>query len=97
MIRTIKSFMSTDTLIMVYKAYFHSLMSYGLIFWGNSSFRTKIFCLQKKVIRIIAIIHVFMQRLFKKTKTTSSPISIFIIYTNVCRSKYGSVKDSICR
>jgi len=31
-IRTIKSFMSTVTLITVYHAYFHLLMSYGLIF-----------------------------------------------------------------
>ena len=41
---------------MVYNVYFYSLMSYGLIFWGNSSYSTKIFLLQKKVMRIIAII-----------------------------------------
>jgi len=48
--------MLTDTLVMVYKAYFHSLMSFGLIFWGNSSYSTKIFQFQKKDIRIIASI-----------------------------------------
>jgi hypothetical protein len=52
-IRTIKPFMSVNTLIMVYHAYFHSLMSYGLIFWGNSSYSINIFRLQKKAIRII--------------------------------------------
>jgi hypothetical protein len=38
---------------MVYHAYFHSLMSYGLIFWGNFSYSINIFRLQKKAIRII--------------------------------------------
>jgi hypothetical protein len=35
--RSIKPFMSQETLKMVYHAYFHSIMNYGLIFWGNSS------------------------------------------------------------
>jgi hypothetical protein len=47
-IRTIKSFMSTDALIMVCDADFHSLMSYGLIFWGNSSHSTNIFLTSKE-------------------------------------------------
>ena len=35
-IRTIKSFMSLKALKTVYFSYFHSVMSYGIIFWGNS-------------------------------------------------------------
>jgi hypothetical protein len=38
---------------MVYHTYFHSLMSYGLIFWGSSSYSINIFRLQKKARRII--------------------------------------------
>jgi hypothetical protein len=38
---------------MVYYSYFHSIMNYGLIFWGNSSYRNNIFRLQKRIIRII--------------------------------------------
>lgn len=38
----------------VYHSYFHSLMSYCLIFWGNSSYKTNIFRRQKKIIKIIA-------------------------------------------
>ena len=33
---------------MIYFAYFHSIMSYGIIFWGNSTDNDVIFKLQKK-------------------------------------------------
>jgi hypothetical protein len=51
--RSIKPFMSQETLKMVYHAYFLSIMNYGLIFWGNSSHSVNIFKLQKNIIRII--------------------------------------------
>jgi len=38
---------------MVYCSYFHSIMSYGLIFWGSSHYSNVIFRLQKRIIRII--------------------------------------------
>jgi hypothetical protein len=38
---------------MVYYAYFHSIIHYGIIFWGNSSYVINIFCFQKRVVRII--------------------------------------------
>jgi len=53
MIRTIKTFMLTDVLITVYHTCFYSLMSYGLIFWGNPSYGIKISWLWKKVTGII--------------------------------------------
>jgi hypothetical protein len=34
-------------------AYFHSLMKYGIIFWGNSFDIKKVFTLQKKIVRIM--------------------------------------------
>ena len=45
--------MSLDALKSVYHSYFHSLLSYGIIFWGNSSYGLHIFRLQKKAVRII--------------------------------------------
>jgi hypothetical protein len=35
-IRTIKSYMAQEVLVMVYHAYFHSVLCYGVIFSGNS-------------------------------------------------------------
>jgi len=36
-IRLIKLFMSLDVLRSTYSSYVHSIISYGIIFWGNSS------------------------------------------------------------
>jgi len=38
---------------MIYYSYFHSVMTYGFLFWGNSPDSIKIFRLQKKIIRIM--------------------------------------------
>ena len=53
-IRTIKALVSTKALISIYFAYFHSLLMYAIIFWGNSPFSKEIFKIQKRAIRIIA-------------------------------------------
>jgi len=37
---------------MIYYAYFHSLMNYGIIFWSNSSYSSKVFKLQTRIVRI---------------------------------------------
>jgi hypothetical protein len=39
---------------MVYPSYFRSIIRYGIIFWGNSNNISRVFKLQKKVIRIIS-------------------------------------------
>jgi hypothetical protein len=52
-IRRSKLYLSHVTLKMVYYAYFHSVMSFGLIFWGNSTNSKCVFKLQKRAIRII--------------------------------------------
>jgi hypothetical protein len=53
MIRNIKPFMPVNTMKSIYYSSFHSLMTYGLIFWGNLSHADKVFKLQKRVIRVI--------------------------------------------
>jgi hypothetical protein len=67
-IRTLQSILSQETLRMVYFAYVHSIMSYGIIFGGNLPYSENIFKTQKKVIRIIANLRVrdSCKELFKK-------------------------------
>jgi hypothetical protein len=51
-IRSMKPYSNVATLKMIYQ-YFHSLVRYGIVFWGNSLETRKIFLLQKKTVRII--------------------------------------------
>ena len=46
-IRYVKPFVSKDTLETIYLTYFYSILSYGIIFWGNSAFSCNIFKIQK--------------------------------------------------
>jgi len=52
-IRNAKIYMSVSSLKVIYFAFFHSVMSYGIIFWGNSSHSSVIFRIQKKAITIM--------------------------------------------
>ena len=52
-IRRSKLYLSSDALKMVYYDFFHSVMSYGLIFWGNSIKSKCEFKLQKRANRTI--------------------------------------------
>ena len=52
-IRAIKPLLSLNVLRIIYFSYFHSIMSYGIIFWGNSHLANNIFKIQKRIIRIM--------------------------------------------
>ena len=52
-IRSIKPFMSIEAMRLVYFSYFHSILSYGNIFWGTSVHSKYIFKIQKRTIRVI--------------------------------------------
>jgi hypothetical protein len=52
-IKVITPFMSEDTLKMIYHSYIHSIITYGIIFWGNSAHNTDIFKIEKWIIRIM--------------------------------------------
>ena len=70
--RSIKPYVATNTLKMIYYSYFHSIMTYGLLFWGNCTDSQQIFRLQKKIIRImrgkkflhLKILHLLSQYIF---------------------------------
>jgi hypothetical protein len=51
--RSVKPYVTINTLKMVYYSYFHSAMTYGLLFCGNSPDSIKIFRLQKRFVRIM--------------------------------------------
>jgi hypothetical protein len=49
-VRSIQLFMSLDVLKTTYFWYVHSVISYGIIFWGNSSHSEEIFRTKKRII-----------------------------------------------
>ena len=52
-IRSTRSFISMKNLRTIYFSYVHSIVAYGIIFCGNSTYSNNIFKLQKRAIRII--------------------------------------------
>jgi hypothetical protein len=52
-ISTLLFLRSPEILRMVYYSYFHSVMAYGIIFWGNSHSGINVFKIQKRIIRIM--------------------------------------------
>jgi hypothetical protein len=52
-IKIVKPYVNLETLLMVYYAYFHSIMHYGIMFWGNSSYAINVFRVQKRALRIM--------------------------------------------
>lgn len=45
--------LNIETMRIVYFTHFHSLIKYGIIFWGKSTTMHKVFLIQKKIIRIM--------------------------------------------
>ena len=48
-LRNIKHIVPIDTLRVIYFAHMHTIISYGIIFLGSSSYANKVFILQKKL------------------------------------------------
>jgi hypothetical protein len=51
--QSLKTVTSINTLRNIYFANFHSHLRYGILFWGGDSQSTKVFKLQKKVVRLL--------------------------------------------
>jgi len=51
--RAVKPFMSPQMLEAIYYSHFHSVISYRVIFWGHIAPSTRVFTLQKRIIRIM--------------------------------------------
>jgi hypothetical protein len=52
-LRSLKSYKSPEIMKLLYYIYFHSSMSYRILFWRNSTASTKVFRMQNRAIRII--------------------------------------------
>ena len=93
LIRNIKPYLSISTLRMVYHSLFHSIMSFGLIFWGNSPHSPIIFKMQKRVLRILGGVGYrdSCRELFKGTKNIDSLISVHLFIATFCYPKQGSI------
>jgi len=67
--------MSLDVLRSTYFSYPHSIISYGIIFWENSSQSEEVFKVQKRIIRIIINLskNASCQQPFKELNILSVP------------------------
>ena len=51
-IRNVKTYTSASALKIICLAFFHSAMSYGIIFWGNSSYSSTIFACKRRQLEL---------------------------------------------
>ena len=101
-IRGVKSCMSLYVLRTIYFSYVHSVISYGIIFWGNLHFSTNIYKIQKRIIRIITNIgrHNSFRQLFKQLQILPLP-SKYVFSLCSCKGQifafivYVSLIDSV--
>jgi hypothetical protein len=80
-VRAVKPFLSQESLKMVYFSYFHPIMSYGLVFGGNSYHSNTVFKLQKRIIRDRESCREYFRKLIilpLKSLTLSLSIYIYI-------------------
>jgi len=80
-IRSIKPFMSVEAMRPVYFSYFHSILSYGIIFWENSVHSKYIFKIQKRTNRVITDSGMIdsCRELFKKLQILPLSLLMFVV------------------
>ncbi|KAI5746640.1 hypothetical protein M8J77_005838 [Diaphorina citri] len=69
-IRSIQRNVGSSAALQSYHAYFHSLMSYGVVYWGFAAGNIDVFLLQKRAVRAIFNLHrtVSCRTIFKENK-----------------------------
>lgn len=79
-IRTIKNYATHQAAKSCYYAHFHSLLSYGVIFWGQSSDASKVFILQKRALRVLCSLdqQTSCREYFKQQRILTVP-ALFIL------------------
>jgi len=51
--KVVQPFLSLDSLKLIHYSYSHSIMTYRIVFWGNTPLSNVIFRMQKKIVRIM--------------------------------------------
>jgi hypothetical protein len=74
-VRAMYPFNSINTLKIIYFAYFHSIINYGIIFWKNFTESKKVFFAQKEIIRIMT---------GSSPKTSCKPLFQSLVILTVC-------------
>jgi hypothetical protein len=85
-LRQVNYSLPIDTLKLIYYAHVHSIMRYGVIFWGNSPGAKKVFKLQKKIIRIIT--HTRPRDPCKEIFKNTEIMTLYSIILFVVNNKY---------
>jgi hypothetical protein len=76
-------------ILSIYFSCFHSLMTYLIIFWGNSSDSKKVFALQKKIVIIMMGVksHNSCRGLFKRLEILPLPCKYIFLLINFITNK----------
>jgi len=94
---TLTPLLSKTALKMLYFSYAHSIISYVIIFWGNSGNSIKIFTQQKKILRITTKSKKKKNRVMQKTISRNGNITLLlpahIFLFNVCGNKQTSIHE----
>ena len=85
-LRNLNHIVPQTTLRKIYFAHIHSMLSYGIIFWRNSTNANKLFIIQKKIVRILSNIGPRIWELWHFTPSTSSHWSYLLSTTNTYSS-----------
>lgn len=98
-IRKIREYSDVQTARIVYFSYFHSLMTYGILLWGNSAESHSIFVLQKRAVRAIYGLgsRVSLRDRFKEINILTMPcqyIMSCLLYARRHLHKYNKFGDS---
>jgi hypothetical protein len=98
-VRCVCHTINPDTIISVCFAYFHSIMNYGITFWGYSCNSKEIFTLQKKTIRLMAGVKPrnSCRSLFKRSESPTLPCEyIFsLLRFNVTNQEYFQTNSAL--
>ena len=81
--------MSLESMRLIYFSYFHSIISYGIIFWSNSLPSKFLFRIQKRTIRVITNsgIRESCRELFKKLqKCATLQIILLALFLRIAQS-----------